>query len=105
MNTGTLITALLMLVLGIALRFGKSSWLIAGYNTLSKEEKEKYDEKALCRFVSNILVICAFIEIIEARAQYLNNIPLVIIGFVLLAALAIGAAIYVNTGNRFKKER
>lgn len=31
--------------------FGKGSWLIAGYNTASKKEKEKYDEKKLCRAV------------------------------------------------------
>ena len=28
---------------------GHGSWFISGYNTASKEEKEKYDEKKLCR--------------------------------------------------------
>ena len=31
--------------LSILLLFGRGSWLIAGYNTAPKEEKEKYDTK------------------------------------------------------------
>ena len=36
-------------VLSIVLLSGHGSWIISGYNTASKEEKEKYDEKKLCR--------------------------------------------------------
>ena len=36
-------------VLSIVLISGHGSWFISGYNTASKEEKEKYDEKKLCR--------------------------------------------------------
>ena len=36
-------------VLSIVLLSGHGSWFISGYNTASKEEKEKYDEKKLCR--------------------------------------------------------
>ncbi len=31
-------------ILSIVLIFGHGSWLITGYNTASKEEKEKYNE-------------------------------------------------------------
>ena len=44
----TLVIGLLFLVMGIVLFCGKGSWLIAGYNTMSPQEKEKYDEKKLC---------------------------------------------------------
>ena len=40
-----LIIALLFLTAGIFLLCGKEKWLIAGYNTLSKEERKKYNEK------------------------------------------------------------
>ena len=43
------ILAVIFLVLSIVLLTGRGSWLIAGYNTASKEEKSKYDEKKLCR--------------------------------------------------------
>ena len=36
-------------VLSIVLLSGHGSWVISGYNTASKEEKEKYNEKKLCR--------------------------------------------------------
>ena len=36
-------------VLSITLLSGRGSWFISGYNTATKEEKEKYDEKKLCR--------------------------------------------------------
>ena len=52
--------ALLFLVLSIFLFMGKGAWLIAGYNTLSKEEKKKYNEKKLCRITG---FICLFIAI------------------------------------------
>ena len=34
--------------LSITLLSGHGSWFISGYNTATKEEKEKYDEKKLC---------------------------------------------------------
>jgi drug/metabolite transporter (DMT)-like permease len=36
-------------VISIILLMGAGSFLIAGYNTASKEEKRKYDAKKLCR--------------------------------------------------------
>ncbi len=105
MNIGTLITACILFVAGLFIRFGKGSGLIAGYNTLSKEEKEKYDLKGLSNFISNLLFLCALIEVAEAIFVHTNNTPFVITGFILLFILAVGAIIYANTGNRFKKKK
>ena len=43
----------MMLFFGFIVRFMKASGLIAGYNTMSKEEKAKYDEEKLTRFVGD----------------------------------------------------
>lgn len=40
-------------VISIVLFSGHGSWLISGYNTASKEEKSKYNEKKLCRTNGN----------------------------------------------------
>ncbi|WP_160673959.1 DUF3784 domain-containing protein [Clostridium sp. C8-1-8] len=48
MIIGIIILAILT-ALSLILISGKGGILLAGYNTLSKEEKEKYDEKKLCR--------------------------------------------------------
>lgn len=49
----------LFLVLGLIFSQGKGAFLIAGYNTASKAEKAKYDEKALCRFMGKIMFALA----------------------------------------------
>ena len=46
-----IVIALMFLLLGTVFMRGKGAFLIVGYNTSSKEEKAKYDEKALCRYI------------------------------------------------------
>ena len=48
--------------IAVLLLSGKGAWLIAGYNTSSPEEKQKYDEKRLCRVMgSGAAVIAVFL--------------------------------------------
>ena len=51
-------------VLSIVLLSGHGSWFISGYNTASKEEKEKYDEKKLCRTMGVGMSIIAILILI-----------------------------------------
>ena len=51
-------------VLSIILLFGHGSWFISGYNTASKEEKAKYDEKKLCRTMGIGMSIIAILILI-----------------------------------------
>ena len=51
-------------VLSIVLLSGRGSWFISGYNTASKEEKEKYDEKKLCRTMGVGMSIIAILILI-----------------------------------------
>ena len=55
MKISMFILPLIFIILGVLLRFAKASFLIAGYNTSSKLQKEKYNEKALCKFIGNLL--------------------------------------------------
>lgn len=78
--------------------------MISGYNTSSREEKEKYDIKALCAFVSNLLFLIAGMLIFRAVTIYLriaNLDNVIVIGFILIIILAL---VYMNTGNRFKRK-
>ena len=59
----TLVIGLLFLVMGIVLFCGKGSWLIAGYDTMSPQEKEKYDEKKLCRTMGIGMSIIAILAL------------------------------------------
>ena len=51
-------------VISIVLLSGHGSWFISGYNTASKEEKEKYDEKKLCRTMGIGMSIIAILILI-----------------------------------------
>ena len=61
-------------VLSIVLLSGHGSWFISGYNTASKEEKKKYDEKKLCRTMGvgmSIIAILVLIMVIYALSDFL----------------------------------
>lgn len=49
---GNYILYVILAIMAIAFWNGKGSWLIAGYNMMSDEEKQKYDYKKLCRVMS-----------------------------------------------------
>ncbi len=54
-----LATVLLMLSLGIAVKYFKCYWLIAGYNTLPRSKKEKVDAAGLGNFLGNGMFLLA----------------------------------------------
>lgn len=93
------------LFIGLGLLFfrGKGAFLIAGYNTSSKQEKEKTDVKALTRFMGKLMFfLSACILIMATSDLFASMIPLWI-GLALFLVGCIGAVIYANTGNRFQK--
>lgn len=65
-----LIFALFFLIIGVFLFFGKGKWLVAGYNSMSKEERKKYDEKKLCKAVGWLCIVCCVMLCIMAYLGY-----------------------------------
>ncbi|MCL1902850.1 MAG: DUF3784 domain-containing protein [Oscillospiraceae bacterium] len=94
------IFAVLLIALAIYMMTGRGWFLLANYNMMSKGEKEKYDQKALCRFVGKILLVVGILTFPLGIAE--------IIGwyFWLYITLTIGLGIfscfYVSIKNRFK---
>ena len=95
---------LLFLVLGAVFSRGKGAFLIAGYNTSSKEEKAKYDEKALCRFMGKLMFAMAGCWAVVALGTVLDRMWLYYVGIGLFLAAVFGGVIYMNTGSRFRKK-
>ena len=50
-----------MLIIGILLYGGKAGFLLAGYNTMSREEKAKWDEKRLLRFSGKCIIVLSIL--------------------------------------------
>ena len=101
-----LILAAFMVLLGAVVRFGKASWLVSGYNTASREEKEKYDEVKLCNHVGNLTFAFGAIFLLMSMGvaiSPLDSDTISMIGWAAFVLTAIGGLVYINTGNRIKK--
>lgn len=97
---GDYILYVVFAIMAIAFWNGKGSWLFAGYNTMSDEEKQKYDYKKLCRVMSccvGIVDILLIMSHIMCDNEKLENI------FALLGIIVgIVTVILVNTVCRKK---
>lgn len=93
----------LFIVLGIVFLSGRGADLIAGYNTMAEEEKAKYDERALCRFMGKLMLSLAACWAVSAAGLLLERMAFFWAGFALFAVAIVFALIYANTGGRYKR--
>jgi len=94
---------LLLLTLSMVLRSGRGSFLISGYNMLSKEEKAKYNEKALCHYIGNMLLIIDVLLVPAVIAGLYDITWISLVVFTMIIVITVGGIIYVNTNSKFKK--
>lgn len=99
----TLSIAIGLIVLGYLIGYKKWSFLIAGYNTSSEEEKDKYDEDALCMAMGKLLFMLGGITFISSLGSLLQISWLINFSWILFSITVIAFVIYANTGNRYKK--
>ena len=71
---------------------------------MSESEKAKYDEAALCKFMSKMMYGICFSILLWALSDLLDIQVLFIIGLALFICLIVFVLVYSNTGNRFKKK-
>lgn len=102
---GKILMVCLFILIGIMLSLGKWSFLISGFNTMSKEEKEQYDVMSLCKFMGKIMFVVAFSIALFILSDILMIPILLNIGVVIIISSVIFAVIYANTGNRFEKKK
>ncbi|MCL2810845.1 MAG: DUF3784 domain-containing protein [Clostridia bacterium] len=91
----------LIIVLAIVLLTGRGSFLLAGFNTMSKDQKAKYDAQALSKFMGKILLPISILTPFTAIESMISWFPWVF--FAITMGLCIFAVIYVNAGSRFRK--
>lgn len=88
MNTGViacLVLAVFFLILSICFAFlkEKGAVLISGFNSFSKEEREKYDKKKMSMDMRNSLFLWAIILFIGAIFSYFVSNYCAIIAFII----------------------
>lgn len=94
----------LFLILSVVLYLGKGSALIAGYNTLPKEEQAKYDKVALGKFMGKSMFAISSAVGLWVIASYFMIDWLFYVGTGLIVLIVVFMVAYANTGNRFKKD-
>ena len=84
--------------MGIIIAFGKGDNLIAGYNTASKEEKEKVNIKRLrLATVTMLLLSSIFVAFLPFASQMLQ--------YVMIAVLVFLAVIFIIIANTWCKKK
>ena len=98
-----LVMIMVFVILGVIFLNGKGAFLIAGYNTTSKAGKQKTDEKKLCSFMGKMMFILAGCWLVIASSEIFKAMWLLWVGLCLFFVVCVGAVIYMNSGNRFKR--
>ena len=88
-------------VLSIVLLSGHGSWFISGYNTASKEEKEKYDEKKLCRTMGVGMSIIAILVLIMGLLE--NILPAFFV-YIALGIIVVDVVVIIILENTLCKK-
>lgn len=90
---------ILLLLVSFLMLNGKGSFLIAGYNTMSKEEKARYKEKELTQFIGRITLIITLSFIFFVIGLYYTWLWMI---FVFIGGLTL-TCVYAIIGANSKK--
>lgn len=105
------IITIIFLIISAVLLSGHGAFLISGYNTSTKKEKAKYDEKKLCRATGVLTLIITVLLVVMTVLSYLvetgkiaenDLIPFIII-FAAVIIIAVGFMLYYTNTQCFKK--
>ncbi len=95
------VVLVLLVIFSIILLTGHGSWLIAGYNTSSKEEKAKYNEKRLCRIVGSGMMIVSVLVFIS---QMFENVLPASFAYWMLGIIFLDVVVMLILGNTIGKK-
>lgn len=94
---------IMFIVLSAGFLSGRGGFLIAGYNTMPKEERDRFDEKALCRFMGFFMIVLGVSYAFIVLSIYFLPRLFLTISIIVFVLVCFAGVIYANTGNRFTK--
>jgi len=103
MMYGSLITAVILILTGIIVKNNPD--LIAGYNTLTKEEKEKIDTDKLTRIARKYLVLTGLSVLIVGGVLTLFNVHEKTHLYVVCGIVIVGVVVLIIQSNRLKPKK
>jgi len=93
--------ALFFAALGILIKHGRMYFLIAGYNTMSKEEKAKVDIEGIATLFRNVMLAIALLLCAGKGAAMLLGMPA--IESLLIYVVPVSGVIYLLIASNSKK--
>lgn len=111
MKTNELVGLIIVIVIGLGLAglsapllMGKCAGLVAGYSTMSPKERESWDGPALARFTGKIVLAVAVLTLTLMPIILIwDALWLTVVYVVATVGLGVFAAVWCNTGDRFRK--
>ena len=97
-----IVFAIILIIIAFFLKRGKGLWLLAGFNTMSVEERNAYDMEKIGRFISKTLTGMALCLLAFDFALYINNIIAIVFPWVVFGGIVIFTLVYLNS-DKFKK--
>lgn len=95
------VVAIIFILLGVLVKYGKMYFLIAGYNTMKVEEKANYDIKSIARVFFNAMVVMGLIIIAGVIvSEYLQKDSIEVIA--LFVSILIGLPYLLVNANSSK---
>ena len=93
----------ILIIMAIVIMLGKGDFLIAGYNTASKEEKEKYNIKRLRFLISAILLVSVVYAVL--MIPFGQDVVGALTMTAVLVVLTFAVVILANTWAKKKKKK
>ena len=97
--------AILFVLLGFAIKNGRMYNLIAGYNTMSKEEQSKFDIEAIATVFRNVMFCISAILILGyIISHWLDNSKIEVYVAIPTVIIAVIYLIVVSNSSKYKTE-
>lgn len=100
----TLFMMLLFLIAGITFSMGRGSSLIAGYNTMSEEEKAEIDRVRLTKFMGKIMFALVGSMVFWLVSSWVEIELIFYVGLMIFMSIVLYALITMNNKERFKRK-
>lgn len=97
-----IVFAIMLIVISFFLKRGKGLWLLAGFNTMSVEERNVYDVEKIGKFTSKTLTGMALCLLAFDFGLYINNIIVIVFPWIVFGGIVIFTLVYLNS-DKFKK--
>ena len=91
--------AIILIIIAFFLKRGKG---LAGFNTMSVEERNVYDMEKIGKFISKTLTGMALCLLAFDFGLYINNIIAIVFPWVVFGGIVIFTLVYINS-DKFKK--